>query len=702
MNWFGIRERAQRADRQTGSVIVPAAAALLVGLVLLGAAQLGQNFYVKRELQNAADLAALAGAQSLGAGDTLGCQEAKRMAGVSLRSQEGSPAAGLTGDSVQVRCGQWDGSLENTEARFTENLPARAVQVRLSYEAPSLFPFLSPASLDAVATANTSEPTATFSISSQLLGLNKGLLKLILKPILGDVDLSVLNHAGVAGITVTPGGLLKELGLEPSAILDVGTPNEALELKELKVGRLLEAALSAVDRSGTAAVDLGLLDGFLRPIIGVGALDIPLQLFGESGVVVIADGVSPLTALNTKISVIDLVVSSLVVANKDNFLDLSVGAARPLLGLDVRVRVVEPPSIQMGPVGTKANFAGIRVYANLETKGSLIGGLAGILGLSIDLPMIIELSQAEAELVGICSAGDMPKKSAEFIVKSSVANICLGTFPKHETGRPENVEEGFFSTKNSCKDMDGNNVAAPRGILKVLGFPVRYSVTAQVFPGFNNQEIKLYAPPDQPNEKLSIGQDRIDLNELSKVLVNDVVGGLVDSVLSGIVGGYNNGRPADWNNYNPKKLAEDLVGTSGAGKSITEVNYGLKWSAEEMKRLEGQMTSGLGGFLSGLLGGVANTLNLILLDPLKDVTCGLLLVNDSIRKCRVWYVEGSLQPGSSTLLSAILRPVFELLYPVFDVLSLTLMRILDLLGIELVTSDLKLYDVQCGTPYLVQ
>ncbi|WP_454006735.1 pilus assembly protein TadG-related protein [Alcaligenes sp. Marseille-Q7550] len=66
MNGFGIRERAQRADRQTGSVIVPAAAALLVGLVLLGAAQLGQNFYAKRDLQNAADLAALAGAQSWG------------------------------------------------------------------------------------------------------------------------------------------------------------------------------------------------------------------------------------------------------------------------------------------------------------------------------------------------------------------------------------------------------------------------------------------------------------------------------------------------------------------------------------------------------------------------------------------------------------------------------------------------------------
>ena len=42
--------------------------AVLVGLVLLGVAQLGYGYYMKREVQKAADLAALSAVQVLGTG----------------------------------------------------------------------------------------------------------------------------------------------------------------------------------------------------------------------------------------------------------------------------------------------------------------------------------------------------------------------------------------------------------------------------------------------------------------------------------------------------------------------------------------------------------------------------------------------------------------------------------------------------------
>ncbi|WZB63973.1 pilus assembly protein TadG-related protein [Achromobacter xylosoxidans] len=46
-------------SRQRGSMTVAVVFAVLVGMVLLGVAQLGYGYYMKREVQKAADLAAL-------------------------------------------------------------------------------------------------------------------------------------------------------------------------------------------------------------------------------------------------------------------------------------------------------------------------------------------------------------------------------------------------------------------------------------------------------------------------------------------------------------------------------------------------------------------------------------------------------------------------------------------------------------------
>src|SRR3546814_15016097 len=51
--------------RQRGSIAVSAAFAVLIGLLMLMSAQIGYLFYMKRELQKAADLAALSAVQVL-------------------------------------------------------------------------------------------------------------------------------------------------------------------------------------------------------------------------------------------------------------------------------------------------------------------------------------------------------------------------------------------------------------------------------------------------------------------------------------------------------------------------------------------------------------------------------------------------------------------------------------------------------------
>ena len=63
-----------------GSMTVAVVFAVLVGLVLLGVAQLGYGYYMKREVQKAADLAALSAVQVLGTGAAADCSRARRRA----------------------------------------------------------------------------------------------------------------------------------------------------------------------------------------------------------------------------------------------------------------------------------------------------------------------------------------------------------------------------------------------------------------------------------------------------------------------------------------------------------------------------------------------------------------------------------------------------------------------------------------------
>lgn len=70
--------------RQRGSMTVAIVFAVIVGLVLLGVAQLGYAYYMKREIQKASDLAALSAVQVLGLGAPADCaraQQAGRPAG---------------------------------------------------------------------------------------------------------------------------------------------------------------------------------------------------------------------------------------------------------------------------------------------------------------------------------------------------------------------------------------------------------------------------------------------------------------------------------------------------------------------------------------------------------------------------------------------------------------------------------------------
>ncbi|HJE61978.1 MAG TPA: pilus assembly protein TadG-related protein [Alcaligenes faecalis] len=523
MKWGRTRTRNEQAHKQQGSIIVPAAAALLVGLVLLGAAHLGHNFHVKRGLQNAADLAALAGAQALGSGDALGCQQGESMARFSLNSQPDSPAAGLTGDGAKVLCGKWNSSHSDPAQRFVSALPADSVRVHLSYQPPSLFPFFTSSVIEAVATAKNSEPVATFSVGSRLLSLKRnGLVYNLLRGVgLRPDQLTVLDSAGLVNAKITPSGLLKALGLPATVIAGVGTPEELARLEQLTLADLLSASLDLLDQQKTLGLDVGALQEYIRLLLGVGPLDLPVKLLGDGGILALIDGVDPLSALNVNLDVLQLVNTGLVVANGQNLIDLNLTALPSGLtnmfnnALDLRVRVVEPPSIAMGGIGTKANSAGVRVYLNLDTsKIPLAGPILKVLGTEVSLPVIIELSQATGELVNICRA-PIAENQATIAVSSSLVNVCLGKFPHSD----------FFSTSNSCKDESFGQIQRHR-VINVLGIlPLTAKVTLPLIDTKNPVHVTLTAPPGEPSEA-TVNATQLDLSRSVRLLSDAVLSGI--------------------------------------------------------------------------------------------------------------------------------------------------------------------------------
>ncbi|AIT25487.1 TadG family pilus assembly protein [Bordetella holmesii] len=157
-----------RSFRQRGSILVSAALIILVGIILLGGAQLGYFYYVKRELQKAADLGALTAAQML---DGTSCTWAASAARVNVRENLSGYAQALLPTGVE--CYRWDPDNASLAPRFVRAPAAgerlNAVRVEVSLPVSALFPYMSSRTLQAEAVAaRPAEPVASFWVGDLL------------------------------------------------------------------------------------------------------------------------------------------------------------------------------------------------------------------------------------------------------------------------------------------------------------------------------------------------------------------------------------------------------------------------------------------------------------------------------------------------------------------------------------------------------
>ncbi|MCT7655142.1 hypothetical protein MBH78_11535 [Oceanimonas sp. NS1] len=262
----------------------------------------------------------------------------------------------------------------------------------------------------AVAEREGGAPTTTFSIGAELLRLdNSKLVGGVLKAVGMNVNnLTLLNSNGLANASITPAGLLKTLGIEASIYeLKALSPQGLVDLVNAEVGllginELTELSVSVISDSVLKAE----LEAFKQAILSNLVLkDAELALFGTEdnpGLLTLssAPGGTLGPALDADINLGELLGTGILIGTGERGLEIP---ELNLLGLtQAQLGIVEPPTIAVGPVGTQAYNAQIRLYLDIDTNNLPAGILNwltdSILGLRVHLPVAIDITTAQAGL----------------------------------------------------------------------------------------------------------------------------------------------------------------------------------------------------------------------------------------------------------------------------------------------------------------
>ncbi|WP_080424166.1 TadG family pilus assembly protein [Burkholderia ubonensis] len=454
-----LRMRGQR-----GAVSVLATVWVLVALVTLGAIDIGNLFFQRRDLQRIADLSALAAVQSLDPSDT-SCGAANTAALNNARANEtsntvttGAPARGQ--DQVAATCGRWDPQVYAGQPAYFAPAASGMTQLnatQVTVTRTMRYSFLGvvsmlgagPGTMSATATARASA-IDTFSISATLASVDPVWLNGILSALLGtSVSLTLADYQALAGANI------KLLGI--STALGAGTVNGLVDLSvtvPTLIGNL-SAYVGALQASGgngpgyvaqlqAASTALGKLAGASVGNTSVVVANAPNALLN------ISLG-NPQSGADAQVNLLDLLTTAAQVAayNKGHAVSLNTGVTLPLgaSGFNVvslQLQVLNPPSIAVGEAGllpngtwrTQASSAQIGVYLNVQTPSIPITGALGLSGLidltlsGINLPIYLLVGGPAVASLAATKCGSATTPSTTTIVATpGIAKLCISAPP---------------------------------------------------------------------------------------------------------------------------------------------------------------------------------------------------------------------------------------------------------------------------------
>lgn len=737
------------ARNQRGSILVMTAGVVLVALALLGALQVGYTYYMKRNLQNAADMASLSGAQALPGTDGLpdcpgALNQARAILAQNLSNSE-------LANQATIQCGQWNPAENASATHFSPGTTnANAVRVEISYAVPVFMPFMSdgtPLTVDAIAVNTITEPVAAFSVGPRLLALDPGgALNAVLAAVgLDAQQLTVLDYNGLANATLTPAGLLQQLGLEVPVNATVADMEGLLDT-EANISGILDAAIRAVGDDGLLSVDqLGVLNTL---VANLQSDDVQVRLFsepgGERGLFSLSSVSTDSAGLTAALGLDTILDMAAAVASKQNGANLSLGTGDSVGILDATVAtsVVEPPSIGIGPAGTTAHSASIRLFTRLcvdlgNCDDSAYGLNTPLLSadLSVDLPIVIEAVNGTGTLGQVCHRDSDGTPMAEITVQPALLTTCVGRF----SDNPADPNYAF-STAQGCAQRIHNDPDAYAGDL--INVDADLPLLRRLINGQPTPLIRVTGPLSPIDIAREPETVELRVNETHQThgqhdLLTQTLSGLTESLVatlannvlltSGIGGPTSAERKAiAWELWN--QAAADINCTADTPTCRTNVSKHidkeLRDGLDDLQATPGldpgllsivvDLVGGVLGLVTNLLDGLLNVLGDVLLGNGCTVK-GLLGSNPSVEGCIKNLADSDLLKeqvsgggGGGTapainvpaillpLLGVVIQTLGALLDAVVGPLEeMVLSPLLEELGINLTTLETRLISLDC-------
>lgn len=338
---------------------------------------------------------------------------------------------------------------------------------------------------------------AAFSVGSRLLALDGGLLNTVLGGLLGSgVSLSVMDYNALVAADVSLLSFLDALALEIG--LEAGSYHEALDA-EITFAQMAKALSKAEGLPGTAKAAANRL-ALQMPAGGGPKLQLGRLIDLGDGSIAQAS----IEQIGADIGVLELLTTSAVIAGKGRQVALDLGANLPgLLAATVTLAIGEPPQhaswFRVGTGGEIVRTAQTRLALTVE-----IGGLGGLLGTRIRLPLYLELAFAEARLKSVtCPTGRPDSVKVAVEARPGIADLYLAEV---DTSR-----------------LSGFDNPLARSPARLVQMPL-VSVTAQAHAEIANMGYKT----------LNFSWGDIQSGKIRQVSTNQITQSLVQSLFSGI------------------------------------------------------------------------------------------------------------------------------------------------------------------------
>ncbi|MDQ7728169.1 pilus assembly protein TadG-related protein [Halomonas sp. SpR8] len=508
--------------RQQGVISILTAFLLVMLLTVLAlVVDTGRLYLEQRNLQKIADMAALDASARLPKGYCAGeFALAQQFALESAALHGFTPGEETTLTTQCVTLASQDGMRQVTpnasNGAGVQVIAAQETPASLLLRGGALFSdaFSGTISLSANASAQRSDAIAAFTVGSQLLRLNSDkLLGQLLEGVGLDVSLlTVLDANGIANASVTPAGLLRELGIDVGIDeLALLSPSGLIDLVDTQIGLLgideLINASAALLGDNALSASLSALETEILSNTILESADLKLLGSDGEGLIQLALGSlnSTRAALEGDINLGELLSVALLTGTSQHAVNLE---SLNLLGIDVSASITEPPALAVGPVGVTAYTGQVRLHLDIDTDNiPVLGFLTSLLGTRVHLPLTLDVSSAKGELTGLQCQTDTP--TADIEVTSSILNACVGDID----------EDDLWSGTDSCSAY-----VQETELIKLLGAPVLSGKS--IIPGITHQETLTGMEVDETRStqpsSLQLGNT---VNNLVESLL-DLLGGL--------------------------------------------------------------------------------------------------------------------------------------------------------------------------------